>query len=408
MFLSRTKALQAAERFIRRGKVAAAIARFERTVERDPSNLSAANSLGDLYVRAGRTAEAVAVFLAIADLYCASGFLPRAIGMLKKIIRLDPTSDEALVKLVELHERMGRTAEALEWQRRLANSYESEEEPQPRIEARGRIADIDSGISTARIGTVEALEISPALDHQELSEDEFVIKQIFRAEVLAIRGGIDEAVSILREILSFAPDNVPARSKLKDVYLRAGLAELAANECLQLARIRETRKMEAIGYLDDELEFGLMIDPSSNGEEPLFENNHDPEPGFESFAKPPTTFNRRNNARLPMSLPVLVTSEDGGWREFAETVNVSSAGALVRLGHSVNPATTLRATLPMPVRLRPARLNKGLYVIRGIVRHAVPDPAGDHLVGIEFEVKDEAHGESQEMSLNRSSALTSE
>ena len=406
MFLSRTKALQAAERFMRRGKVAAAIARHERTVLRDPSNLSAANSLGDLYVRAGRTREAVAVFSAIADQYCASGFLPRAIGMLKKIIRLDPTSDEALVKLVELHERMGRTAEALEWQRRLANSYESDE--QPTIEVHERITDIDARISSAQIGTVEALEISPALDHQELSEDEFVIKQIFRAEVLSIRGGIDEAVSILREILSFAPDNVPARSKLKDVYLRAGLAELAANECLQLARIRESRKMDAIGYLDDELEFGLMIDSPSNGEEPLFENNHDPVPEFESFAKPPNTFNRRNIARLPMSLPVLVTSEDGGWREFAETVNVSRAGALVRLGHSVNPATTLRATLPMPVRLRPARLNKGLYVIRGVVRHAVPDPGGDHLVGIEFEVKDEAHGESQELSLDCSNALTSE
>lgn len=393
---------------MRRGKLAATIARCERVVERNPRDLSAANSLGDLYVRAGRTAEAAAVFSTIADHYCTGGFLPRAIGMLKKIIRLDPESTEALVKLVELHERLGRSAEALEWQRRLANSYGNDPEPLPTPEVYDQAVEFNSPIASEQIEIAEVLEVSPALEHRELSEDEFVIKQIFRAEVLAIRGGFDEAVAILREILSFAPDNVPARSKLKDVYLRAGLAELAANECLQLARIRESRKMDAIGYLDDELEFGLMMDMPSSGEDPSFEQNPDLVPGFEFFAKPPSTFNRRNIARLPMSLPVLVTSEDGGWREFAETVNVSRAGALVRLGHSVNPATALRATLPMPVRLRPAQLSKGLYVIRGIVRHAVPDPGGDHLVGIEFEVKEEEPRELQEMRLDCSNALTSE
>jgi len=165
--------------------------------------------------------------------------------------------------------------------------------------------------------------------------------------------------------------------------------------------------MDAIEYLDDELEVGLIIDQPSSGEG-SFEPHSTLVPGFEFFAKPPSTFNRRNIARLPMSLPVLVISDDGGWREFAETVNVSRNGALVRLGHSVNPATTLRATLPMPVRLRPAQLNKGLYVIRGVVRHAVPDPGGDHLVGIEFEVSGEEPREPQEMPLDCSNALTSE
>jgi len=230
MFLRRTKALQAAEKFMRRGQLAAAIARYERMVARNPRDLSAANSLGDLYVRAGRTAEGAAVFSVIADQYCADGFLPRAIGMLKKIIRLDPGSTEALVKLVELHERLGRTAEALEWQRRFANSNEHNAEPQRALEVYDRIAEPNSPVASAQIASTEILEVSPALDRHELSEDEFVIKQIFRAEVLAIRGGFDEAVAILREILSFAPDNVPARSKLKDVYLRAGFAELAANE----------------------------------------------------------------------------------------------------------------------------------------------------------------------------------
>ena len=405
--MSNTRALRAAERFLRRGKLAAAIARCERLVERNPRDLTAVNSLGDLYTRAGRTAEAVAVFSAMAEHFCTEGFLPRAIAILKKLIRIEPGSIEALAKLAELSERVGRSAEAIEWRQRLASILDNGAQPHSPVELYSGMSSFDEPAVSPQLDVALANEIQQPLN-QALSEDEFVIKQIFRAEVLAIRGGIDEAIAILREILSFAPDNVPARSKLKDVYLRAGLADLAANECLQLARIRESRKMQAIGYLEDEFEFGLMVDEPADGESYSVEPNPIEGPGYEFFAKTPSTFNRRNLVRVAMSLPVLVVSDEGGWREFAETVNVSRSGALVRLGHSVNPATTLRATLPMPVRLRPAELNKGLYVIRGVVRHAVPDPGGDHLVGIEFELKPEQLSESREIGLDCNQALSSD
>jgi tetratricopeptide (TPR) repeat protein len=314
---------------------------------------------------------------------------------------------EALATLAELSERVGRKAEAIEWHRRLASVFESPAQPHKAIEVYSRIPPLEVPASPL-IEAAHALEIDQPLNQVELSEDEFVIKQIFRAEVLAIRGGFDEAVTILREILSFAPDNVPARSRLKDVYLRAGLADLAVNECLQLARIREARKMEAIGYLEDELEFGLLVDEPSSAEPASFEHNPDLVPGFEFFAKPQNTFNRRNIARVAMSLPVLVISHDEGWREFAETVNVSRSGILLRLGHSVNPASILRATLPMPLRMRTSDSRKGLYLINGVVRHALPDPGGDNLVGIEFEVKLEAPRESREIVLDCSQPLTTE
>ena len=408
MFLSNSRALRAAERYLRRGKLASAIARYERLVEREPRDLTAANSLGDLYVRAGRVGEAVTVFLTMAEHYCSEGFLPRAIAMLKKVIRIDPSSMEALAKLAELNERVGRKAEAIEWHQRLASVFEGRGQPHHAIEVYNRIPAIEAPAASLQIEAGDALEVEQPLDQVELSEDEFVIKQIFRAEVLAIRGGFNEAVNILREILSFAPDNVPARSKLKDIYLREGLADLAANECLQLARIREARKMEAIGYLEDELEYGLIADEDSSAGPVSFEHNPNLVPGFEFFAKPPNTFNRRNIARVAMSLPVLVVSNDEGWREFAETVNVSRSGILLRLGHSVNPATTLRATLPMPLKMRPSDSRKGLYLVNGVVRHALPEAGGDHLVGVEFEVKPEAPRESRDIVLDCSQALTTE
>jgi tetratricopeptide (TPR) repeat protein len=388
--------------------LAAEIATYEKFVQRNPRDVTAANSLGDLYVRAGRIEEAVSVFSTIAEHLCAEGYLLRALALLKKVIKLEPGLVEALTKLAELSERLGRKAEAIEFHALLATACEGSAQPQKPLEVYNPIAQISPSNPSTQIEPGDVLEVAAPLDQADLSEDEFVIKQIFRAEVLAIRGGFDEAIAILREILSFAPDNVPARSKLKDVFLRAGLADLAANECLQLARIRESRKMDAIAYLEDELEFGPIMSPPPSRELALFDENPDLVPGFEFFAKPPLTMNRRNVARISMSLPVLVISDDGGWREFAESINVSRSGILLRLGHSVNPATTLRATMPMPVKLRSSQSSKGLYVVSGVVRHALPDPGGDNLVGIEFEVKADASPEPRGLLLDCSEALTSE
>jgi tetratricopeptide (TPR) repeat protein len=404
MFLNTTRVLRAAEKYLRRGKLAAAIARYEKAVERNPRDLTAANALGDLYVLAGRREAAAAVFSTIAGQLYADGFLRRAFAMLKKVVKLEPESVDALARLAELSERLGRKAEAIQWHGMHAAAGKDYREEDPEICSHLHQAPANDAADIEPSGL---LEVSAGLDPGQLSEDEFVIKQIFRAEVLAIRGGFDEAVTILREILSFAPDNVPARSKLKDVYLRAGHSDLAANECLQLARIREAHKMDAIGYLEDELEFGLMMDTPSSLEPLSFEPNPEIVPGFEFFAKPPSTFNRRSTPRVGMSLPVLVISDDG-WREFAESVNVSRSGILLRLAHSVNPATMLRTKMPMPLRMRTSESTKGLYVVSGVVRHAVPDPGGDNLVGIEFELQANNPGEPQVMLLDCDRVVTSD
>jgi TonB family protein len=81
--------------------------------------------------------------------------------------------------------------------------------------------------------------------------DDFIIRQISRAELLVGSGQIDEAISTLNEVLKLNPDSTHAHMKLKDVYLRAGMKPQAAEECLQLARIYESQgeKASANDYL---------------------------------------------------------------------------------------------------------------------------------------------------------------
>jgi tetratricopeptide (TPR) repeat protein len=80
------------------------------------------------------------------------------------------------------------------------------------------------------------------LDYQSaVFDDAFVIRQISEAEILAGHGQVDQAVGILTGILQYAPEHVQVHLKLKDIYLRAGVMDKAAAECVELSRIHEAR-----------------------------------------------------------------------------------------------------------------------------------------------------------------------
>jgi tetratricopeptide (TPR) repeat protein len=100
--MDRREILKAAERFVRQGRLAQAAEEYHRLAELDPGDLTALNKAGDLYVRLGRNEEAIRLFLRIAEQYIDGGFLPKAIAIFKKILKLDPHRVETHVRLADL------------------------------------------------------------------------------------------------------------------------------------------------------------------------------------------------------------------------------------------------------------------------------------------------------------------
>ncbi|HSE98566.1 MAG TPA: tetratricopeptide repeat protein, partial [Blastocatellia bacterium] len=109
------------------------------------------------------------------------------------------------------------------------------------------------------------------LDYESAAfDDAFVIRQISEAEILAGHGQVDHAVQMLREILNHAPENVQVHLKLKDIYLRAGVMNKAAMECLELARIHEVRgeQARASDFMAEAHQLNPLIAPSAAGSQP--------------------------------------------------------------------------------------------------------------------------------------------
>jgi tetratricopeptide (TPR) repeat protein len=110
--LNRADALKKAEKFLRQGKLDAAIAEYVRLIEEYPRDWNAINALGDLYVRAGNTAQAVAQFARVANHLFDEGFLPKAAALYKKALRVQPRHEHTVSRLADIATRQGLLADA--------------------------------------------------------------------------------------------------------------------------------------------------------------------------------------------------------------------------------------------------------------------------------------------------------
>ena len=90
MAIDREDTLKKAEKLLRQGRLDAAIAEYVRVVEEQPRDWNTANTLGDLYVRAGQADKALAQYHRIADHLMREGFYPKAAALYKKILKIRP------------------------------------------------------------------------------------------------------------------------------------------------------------------------------------------------------------------------------------------------------------------------------------------------------------------------------
>ena len=112
MPIDREDTLKKAEKLVRQGKLDAAIAEYLRVVEDQPGDWTTANSLGDLYVRAGQPELGAGQYARIAAHFMEEGFYPKASAIYKKLLKLTPDDESAQLNLAELSQKQGLLADA--------------------------------------------------------------------------------------------------------------------------------------------------------------------------------------------------------------------------------------------------------------------------------------------------------
>ncbi|HKA20158.1 MAG TPA: tetratricopeptide repeat protein [Blastocatellia bacterium] len=268
MSLNKSKVLRTAEKYVLQGKIPAAIDEYRKVVSADPGDLTTINTLGDLYVRAGRIQDAIANFSRIADSYREGGFTLKAIAMLKKISKLDPTNIETAMKLANLYSQQGLLVEARQQYLQVADAYARAGQTRKALEAYQKIADLDPSNTSVRmkLGEIYSREAMTEQAHDAfiMAGGEFLrkgdIEQALNANLKAIvinpdsrqaltaiatiysqQGQTDRAINVLCEAFERNPGDVELLTILGRTYLSAGMMDDAERTFLSLVELDRNR-----------------------------------------------------------------------------------------------------------------------------------------------------------------------
>jgi tetratricopeptide (TPR) repeat protein len=213
--LDREDTLKKAEKLLRQGRLDAAIAEYVRVVEDQPKDWNTANTLGDIYMRAGQTPLAVAQFSRIAAHFMEEGFYPRAAAQYKKILKISPDDESAQLNLAEIAARQGLLADAkvyfsgVEARRRARGDRLGADEIVLRL---GDLdpADVEARVAAARVLAHSGEAAVAAARFRQLHDD------------LLDKGRKDEALAALRDAVRFNPEDREGRALLAREALAGG------------------------------------------------------------------------------------------------------------------------------------------------------------------------------------------
>jgi len=141
--IDRAASLRNAEKLLRQGKLDLAIAEYLRVVEEFPRDWNTGNILGDLYVRAGLIDRAVDHFIRIADSLSDEGFLPKAHAIYKKILKIKPDHEHALLQGAEIAGSQGMLVDARAYLNALLERRRSKGDQRGVAQMRIRLAMLD-------------------------------------------------------------------------------------------------------------------------------------------------------------------------------------------------------------------------------------------------------------------------
>jgi tetratricopeptide (TPR) repeat protein len=267
MAFDKAKAVNAAQKNLAQGKIAAAVQEYRRIADADPDDFTALNTLGDLYVRLDKQAEAVQCFLRVADHYREQGFALKAIAIYKKVARLRPDELSVAQRLAALYEQQGLIVEARAQYLFIADACMRAKQTRDALEALRRTADLDPQNAEIRIRLAEGFTREGMHDEagaafaeagtrlQARSDYQGALRAFTQAydlrphshEILQglvdanlALGANEEAALVLEDAVKQAPDDMELQAMLARVYLDAEDAPAADRAATQLINADQT------------------------------------------------------------------------------------------------------------------------------------------------------------------------
>lgn len=220
MAFDRDDTLKKAEKLLRQGRLEAAIAEYVRVVEKQPRDWNTANTLGDLYVRAGQLQKAAEQYARIAGHFGRDGFYPKAAALYKKILKIRPDDEPAQLQLADMSAKLGLLADARAQLTAVAERRRQRGDRSGADEIAILLGSLDASDFDARLNAARVLAAGGS---SSLAAERY---RAIAADLFE-KNREQEALSALREAVRLNPADVGGRAQLARAYLGMGDLESA-------------------------------------------------------------------------------------------------------------------------------------------------------------------------------------
>ncbi len=213
--VDRNDALRNAEKLLRQGRLDDAITLYQKVVEKGPDDWAAANALGDLYVRAGSIEDAAAQYARIADHFLEEGFLPKAVALYKKILRIRPDDETCRLRLGEIAAQQGLVVDAKAYLEAVRDRRFQRGDQRGGMEVVIKLGSVDASDGDAQVAATQA--------RAELgARDEAVSRMTDVAAEFSETGQGAKALAALREAARLDPDGTEVRGAIARAAIATG------------------------------------------------------------------------------------------------------------------------------------------------------------------------------------------
>ncbi len=201
MAIKRDVIIQNAEKLVSKGKIEAAIKEYIKLIEDNPKDTNVLNRIGDLYSRIHRISDAVKYYRDVARILSEDGFYLKAIAMLKKVNKYDPSILEVYAELGDLFIKQGVASEAITYYQYLADYYTKNNQFQEATEIYKKLVQIAPDNIVVR-GKLAELLAQTGDVQKALLEFQSIGK------MLISKGRVQEAIQVYNRALKLDPDNL--------------------------------------------------------------------------------------------------------------------------------------------------------------------------------------------------------
>jgi tetratricopeptide (TPR) repeat protein len=223
---NREETLKTAEKLLKQGKMAAAIEEYVRVLEENPEDWNLANSVGDVFAKAGQADRAAEQFNRAADHLYGEGFFPRASAVYKKVLKVRSNDDHALWQLADIAGRNGLSLDARSHYHRLIQDRRAAGNERGAVDCVIRLGQLaDSNVDAKRVAAAALVERGERTPAARL--------MLAIADLHTKDGRLPEALEALREAAQLDPHDQEIREKLEaaaPVEEPAAIEELAPVE----------------------------------------------------------------------------------------------------------------------------------------------------------------------------------